>query len=104
MALDKLKESLLDGLEQEGFFNLSFWGDDSLSTVSEVTEASQPYLVQGKVRVSRLRDLWRLQYEPYPSDPWPHITVRFEGEPSDTVLEELVSVFGDPVPNEHRQR
>ena len=94
-----LWESLGLGLELDGFYNLSFWGDDLLDSVERVTEVSP--IPNARVRVARLGSVRSLGYDPYPSEPWPHITVRFEEEPTDNDLDDLVALFGSPIPNPH---
>ncbi len=98
MLLEPLCISAKDGLIVEGFHNLTFWGEDD-KTVDEIArEADLPH---GQIRVSTIGKLRALGHEPYRSEPWPHLTVRFEAEPTDDELEALVGVFDDPIQNPH---
>lgn len=97
MGLPGLRESLDTGLFEEGFFNLSFWGDNDLRALDDVTRVAP--IPNGKVRVSTVGELRRLGLEPYRTDPWPHLTVRFPDIPTDEDLEALVGAFGDAISN-----
>jgi hypothetical protein len=96
MALVTVRESVDTGYEQESDYNLSFWGENGYSYVELLAVAPRP---NGQIRLSTIGALRALGYDPFRSDPWPHVTVRFEAEPTDDELERLIDVFGEPIPN-----
>jgi hypothetical protein len=96
MDRKQLARSAHDGFMEEDFYNLCFWGDNNM-TIEEI--AKEAYIRHGQVRVSTIGKLRALGHEPFRSDPWPHLTVMFEWQPTDDQIEELVGAFDPPVQN-----
>ena len=96
MDLTRLCDSLNEALEEDGYHNLCFWGENGMS-VDEI--AHDALIRNGQIRTSTVGALRGLGYEPYRSEPWPHLEVRFDREPTDEELKALVRVFGEPVEN-----
>jgi hypothetical protein len=102
MELSKLVFSLKQAKIEDGFFELSFFGENDL-TVDEICKEAG--LRNGKIRVSRVGALRGAGFDPFRCPPPPlHLCVRFDSEPTDTVLERLRRAFEDPLPNPHRRR
>lgn len=103
MELDRLRDSLEDAFDQGGFYNLSFWGEDGF-TLEQLIEATNrnpehpPGLPHPRLRVAPVAALRLRGHEPYRTDPWPHLAVRFDRLPTDEELRDLVSAFA-AVPN-----
>lgn len=97
MEVASLRGSIRVAIVEEGYPNLCFWGDNVLETLEDVVSVA--FLPHGRVRTSTVGKVRALGYEPYRSEPWPHLTIRFEDEPTDTALVELRWVFEKEVPN-----
>lgn len=82
-----------------GFYGLSFYGDNGLS-VEETAKLAK--LRNTKLRVSGMYQLREIGHEPERDGEYPHLSLRFPVSPTDDELEELVSVFAEPIPNPHR--
>jgi hypothetical protein len=95
MDLVRLRISLQTSLEGEGYYSLSFFGDGKLSLHAVCAFAELPH---GMVQVSRVARLRALGFEPLPEGYWPHLEIRFEMNPSDERLEELMGCFDDRFP------
>lgn len=96
MVLETLCGSVKESIEEDGYYNLCFWGENNM-TIEEIARAS--LIRNGQMRVSTVGRVRALGYEPYATDPWPHLEVRFEAEPTDDELEALVRAFEEPIPN-----
>lgn len=92
-----MRGSIRVAIVEEGYPNLCVWGDNDLETLEDVVGVA--YLPHGRVRTSTVGKLRALGYEPYRSEPWPHLAIRFEEEPTDTALVALKGAFERDVPD-----
>ena len=102
MELAGLRESVEAGYREEGYFNLSFFGDNDLSPEEAIEAARQtiPNAVPNKqIRlgsVGKLAEIGRIaQRQGF----FPHVEVMFETRPTDNELEEVAATFEEPVAN-----
>jgi hypothetical protein len=104
MALDKLRRAIEDALDDESHPDLSVWGENGY-TAAEVCQEARRYLRHGKVRESTVGAVQGtgLLGSCFRSEPWPHVTLRFDHEPTDIDLEALIAVFGAPYRNPARE-
>ena len=91
-----LRHAIQTSHEVDGFYALSFYGDNDLS-VSEIVQLAQ--LPHGKIRVSNVGALRNMDLEPLRSPPYPHLLVKFDICPSDDELEEITRLFALPIPS-----
>lgn len=102
MEIPWLVFSLKQAMVEDGLHELSFFGENDL-TLDEICK--QACLPHGRIRVSTVGALREAAFEPLRCAPPPlHLCVRFDREPTDTVLERLRGAFMDPLPNPHRRR
>jgi hypothetical protein len=102
MEIPLLVVSLRTAMLDDGFFELSFFGENDMTVDEICREAGLP---NGKIRVSTVGALRGAGFDPFRCPPPPlHLCVRFDREPTDTVLERLREAFEDPLPNPHRRR
>ena len=102
MEIPMLVLSLRQAMIEDGFFELSFFGENDLTVEEICKEAGLP---NGKICFSTVGVLREAGFDPfrYPP-PRLHLCVRFDREPTDTILERLRGAFEDPLPNPHRRR
>jgi hypothetical protein len=103
MRLVTLRVAIDLCLERHGFYGLSFFGDNGLS-VTEIVQLADDRLPQPLIRISNMERIREAGFEPYRSLEYPHLTVRFEMNPSDEELERLTERFDEPVPNPHKAK
>ncbi len=96
MGVLALRQSLEACRARLGFKGLSFWGENGM-TVKEI--CLQARLRNSRIRVSSVGRLRALGLEPYRSGPRPHLSVRFEGSPTDEELWRLARAFHPDIPN-----
>jgi hypothetical protein len=102
MEIPTLLFSLWQAMHEDDYFELSFFGENDLTVDEICREASLP---NGKIRVSTVGALREAGFDPFRCPPPPlHLCVRFDREPTDTVLERLRGAFEDPLSNPHRRR
>ena len=96
MQLPHLRHSLATAEAEEGFFNLCFWGENGMELDNLLAVAFVPH---PQIRTARVGAFRARGHEPYRSEPWPHLTVMFETEPTDDELKDLVGAFARAIPN-----
>jgi hypothetical protein len=102
MEIHLLVANLREAMEVDHAFELSFFGENDLTVKDVCKEACLP---NAQIRVSTVGALKEAGFDPFRSPPPPqHLTIRFDREPTDTVLETLRGAFEDPLPNPHRRR
>ena len=101
MDLVSVRTSIATGFAQYAVYDLSFWGEDGYSHDQVLAMVNLP---NPRVRLSSVGALRGLGYEPVRTQPWPHLEVRFETDPTDEELERLIRVFEAPIPNPWRRQ
>jgi hypothetical protein len=101
MRLDILHVSVETCFRDEGFFGLSFFGDNDLS---EEEVARRAKIRNGKIRTSTVGKIEAAGFSLNRRGDFPHLSMRFEERPSDDVLRRLVEQFDGPKPNPHPKR
>jgi hypothetical protein len=96
MAIGSLRNAIRTAHAFLGSYGLSFYGENGL-TVEQICFEAQ--LRHGRVRVSSVGRLRSAGLEPFRSGSRPHLTVRYETEPTDEELVALVGLFGEDIPN-----
>jgi hypothetical protein len=97
MEIPQLHQALETCFRWKSFYGLSFWGENGFP-VGAICERC-PKLVHRMIRVSTVGAIRSLGLEIYRSTPWPHLTLRFDEYPTDDLLERLIGVFDEAVPN-----
>jgi hypothetical protein len=102
MEIPLLVVSLRQEMIENGYFELSFYGENDMTVDEICKEVDLPH---GTIRVSTVGALRQAGFDPFRCPPPPlHLCVRFDHEPTDTVLERLRGAFDDSLPNPHRRR
>ena len=96
MGILPLKFAIDACMARKGFYGLSFFGENYLTIDDVALLAAIPH---PRIRVSTVGALRSIGIEPVRSGEYPHLSVRFEVNPSDDVLERLAAVFEDDIPN-----
>ena len=98
MRIITLRVAIDTCMARRGFYGLSFFGDNDLD-VEAITRLAASNLDHGQIRLSTVGRIRGVGFDPYRSGEYPHLSVRFELNPTDDELERLVSAFDDPIPN-----
>jgi hypothetical protein len=98
MKVDDLRDAILRCRLALGFYGLSLYGENYLSVEEIAALAKKPHVFIRKSQVGRLR---LTGFEVARRGRFPHLTLRFETEPTDATLEALVQVFDEPQLNPH---
>jgi hypothetical protein len=92
-----LRTSLETAFVEDGFYELSFFGENGFS-VEEILAVAA--LLNAQIRTSTVGRIRSVGLEPFRSPPPPlHLTVMFRANPTDDELEALIGTFDRPISN-----
>src|SRR6266508_1915977 len=101
MEIPTLVVSVTQAKLEDGAYELSFFGENGL-TVAEICQ--QAGLLHSQIRVSTVGGLRAAGFDPFRCPPPPlHLCIRFDRDPTDTLLERLRGDFSEAVPNPNRR-
>lgn len=98
MRLDDPRDATSRCYESLGFYGLSFYGESGLRPDEIALLARKPHRLMRKARVGEIR---KGGFEIERWGRFPHLTLRFEGRPTDDELKRLADLFDDPEANPH---
>lgn len=98
MRLEDLREAVARCFTTLGFYGLSFYGENRLTVADIAALAKKPHPQIRKTRIGQLRSVG---FELRRYGRFPHLTLRFSENPTDTDLIRLIRVFDEPESNPH---
>jgi hypothetical protein len=103
MELPGLHNSVETGYRKDGYYSLSFFGENGLTMKEIIAQAQVAYpgaLRNGKVRLTTVADfVHKTGQMPYRKGRRPHLEFRFATKPTDDELLEIEGIFGPVLDN-----